>query len=137
MREHFSPGKNIVYFSLEMPYEDCFNRFLSRLAGIPTRHIENPKFMTKEELVKMKTALGFISKYPNQFKIVDVSDPSSNDLDAILEDCEEDYDAIFVDYLGIMKTNEKTEQEDWLKQGIISYELRQIGRKRSKPLFSA
>src|ERR1035437_3293641 len=29
MVSNFSEGKDIIYFSLEMPYEDCFNRFLS------------------------------------------------------------------------------------------------------------
>jgi replicative DNA helicase len=136
-REDFSIGKNIIYFSLEMPYEDCFNRFMSRLSGVPTRHIENPKFLSKEEHKKLIGAANFIAKYPYQFRIIDIINPSSNDLDLILDECQEDFDAIFVDYLGIMRTNENGEEEDWLKQGIISYELRQIGRKRNKPLFSA
>jgi len=132
----FSSGKNIIYFSLEMPYEDCFNRLLSRLAGVPSRNIENAK-LSKEDFLKVKMALDFIDKYPYQFKIVDIIDVSSSDIENILNNSEDKYDAIFVDYLGIMKTNEKLEDSDWLTQGQISYELRAIARKQEIPMFSA
>jgi replicative DNA helicase len=129
-------GKDIIYFSLEMPYEDCFNRLLSRLSGVPSRKIENAE-LNKEEFAKIKACLDFIKEYPFNFKIVDIADASANDIELILSDSEENFDAIFVDYLGIMKTNEKNEDQDWLKQGIIAYELRGIGRRHKKPVFSA
>lgn len=135
--DNFSPGKNVVYFSLEMPYEDCFNRFLSRLSGVPTRKIEDPSQICKEEFIRIRAALDFINKYPYQFNIIDIADACANDLDLILSDCDKDYDAIFIDYLGIMKPNEKSDEADWLKQGIIAYEIRAIGRRRNKPIFSA
>jgi replicative DNA helicase len=129
-------GKNIIYFSLEMPYEDCFNRLLSRLSGVPSRKIENAD-LDKEEFNKIKKCLEFIKNYPYNFKIVDIADACANDLETILVDTGEDFDAIFIDYLGIMKTNEKNEEQDWLKQGIIAYETRAIARKYGKPIFSA
>ena len=132
----FTTGKNIIYFSLEMPYEDCFNRLISRLAGVPVRNIENAK-LSREDFVKVRKALDFIDKYPYQFKIVDIIDVCANDLENILINSEEKFDAIFVDYLGIMKTNEKSEESDWLTQGKISYELRAIARKYELPMFSA
>lgn len=136
-QHNFSEGKNIIYFSLEMPYEDCFNRFLSRLSGVPTRHIENPKFLSKTDFVNLKKALDFIDKYPYKFEIVDISDACANDLEMILSDFGEEFDSIFIDYLGIMKTNESSDEQDWLKQGSIAYEVRAIGRRRNKPIFSA
>jgi len=135
-QEEITPGKNIIYFSLEMPYEDCFNRFLSRLSGVPSRKIENSD-LTKDEFARVKTCLEFIKNYPNTFKIVDIADASANDLEAILIDTGENFDAIFIDYLGIMKPNEKIEDQDWLKQGIIAYEVRAIGRRHERPIFSA
>ena len=132
----FKPGKNIIYFSLEMPYEDCFNRLISRLSGVPSRNIENAS-LTKEDFSKVKKALDFIKRYPSQFKIVDIADASSNDLDAIFADCEDKFDVIFIDYLGIMNTNEKSDDPDWLKQGMIAYEVRAIARKYKLPIFSA
>lgn len=134
--EEWVAGKNIVYFSLEMPYEDCFVRFLSRLSGVASRKIENAS-LTKEEFLKVKKVLTFIDKYPYQFEIVDISDACANDLELILSDIQYQIDVIFVDYLGIMKSNEGSEEQDWLKQGIIAYETRAIARKRNLPIFTA
>ena len=132
----YSKGYNIIYFSLEMPYEDCFNRLISRLSGVPSRKIENNK-LSKEEIGKVKKALDFISRYPYSFRIIDIADASANDIERILEDCTEKYDAIFIDYLGIMRSNKEVEDQDWLKQGIIAYETRAIARKYKLPVFSA
>lgn len=129
-------GKDIIYFSLEMPYEDCFNRVLSRLSGVPSRKIENATY-NKEEFKKIKACLDFIKDYPFNFKIVDIVDASANDIETIIVDSEQKYDAIFIDYLGIMETNEKNEEQDWLKQGIVSYEARRIARRHKVPIFSA
>jgi replicative DNA helicase len=135
---NFSKGKNIIYFSLEMPYEDCFNRFISRLSGVPSRDIENAT-LNKEDFKKVKDALDFIKKFPFQFRIIDITDVCSNDLERILNDSGEEFDSIFIDYLGIMKPNKSTDEgeQDWLKQGIISYEIRAVARKYKKPIFSA
>ena len=134
--DNFSTGKNIIYFSLEMPFEDCFIRVLSRLSGIPARKIENAT-INKEEKNKLKKVLDFINAYPYQFKIVDIPDACSNDLEKIMVDMGVNFDILFVDYIGIMRTNEDKEEQDWLKQGIIAYELRAIGRKYKLPIFSA
>lgn len=129
-------GKNIIYFSLEMPYEDCFNRLLGRLSGVPIRSIENGK-LNRYEFDQLKKTLDFIKDYPFNFKIVDIADACANDLENILNDSEEKFDAIFIDYLGIMKPNKSTEEQDWLKQGIIAQEVRAIARKYEIPIFSA
>lgn len=132
----FTPGKNIIYFSLEMPYEDCFNRLISRLSGVPSRSIENAS-LSKDEFSKVRKALDFIKRYPYNFKIVDVADACANDLENIYVNCEEKFDVVFIDYLGIMNTNEKSDEADWLKQGTIAYEVRAIARKYKLPVFSA
>lgn len=133
------PGKNIVYFSLEMPYENCFNRLVSSLSEVPYKKIENAK-CNKEEMGRLRDALDFINKYKNNFTIVDIPRMAcANDIEAIINDIkqEQPVDAIFVDYLGIMNPNEMKEEQDWLKQGIISYELREIARAHHVPMFSA
>lgn len=134
---NFSEGKNIIYFSLEMPYEDCFNRLISRLSGVQSRKIENAS-LNKEEFSKVKKALDFIKNYPYEFRIVDmIGKTSANDIDTILIEYENKFDIIFVDYLGIMETNEKSDEADWMKQGTISYEVRALARKYKLPIFSA
>lgn len=132
----FTPGKNIIYFSLEMPYEDCFNRLIGKLSGVSIRKIENAN-LTKEEFLRVKDALAFIKAYPNSFRIVDMVDASANDIEAAMVQTGEKYDAVFVDYLGIMNSNQKSDEADWMKQGQISYELRHIARKYKIPLLSA
>lgn len=137
--DKFNAGKNIAYFSLEMPYENCFNRFISSLSGVPYKKIENAK-CNKEELGRLRKTLDFINKYPNTFTIVDIPRmASANDIEAILNDLKQDQpiDAVFVDYLGIMIPNSSQEEQDWMKQGIISYELREIARAHHIPMFSA
>lgn len=133
---HFTKGKNLLYYSLEMPYEDCFMRLLGRLSGVPIRNIENSK-LDKDQFSKVKQALDFIKNYPYEFKIIDIADACANDLEAILNDHDGDCDAIFVDYLGIMNTNEKSDDADWLKQGEVSREVRSILRRYALPGFSA
>jgi replicative DNA helicase len=134
---NFTMGKNVVYFSLEMPFEDCFNRLLSRLSGIPSRKIESPHTIDKEELKRIKKALEFIRAYPYEFEIVDIADACALDLDLILEDIQYHIDAVFIDYLGIMRTNETSNEQDWIKQGIIAQQVRAIARKRHLPILSA
>lgn len=132
----FTKGYDIIFFSLEMPYEDCFNRLLSRMTGIPSRKIENAE-LSKEEFLKVKKVLDFINRYPYQFKIIDITHVCANELDVILAEQVNPFSAIFIDYLGIMDTNNKKEEQDWLKQGIISEEVRFLGRKYKVPTFSA
>ncbi len=137
--DNFKPGKNIIYFSLEMPYENCFNRLISSLSGVPYKKIENAK-LNKEEMLQLKKALDFVNKYQYNFIIVDIPRMAcANDIEAIINDYkqEQSIDAVFVDYLGIMTPNESKEEQDWLKQGTISYELREIARAHNVPMFSA
>jgi len=133
----FSKGKNIVFFSLEMPFDECLTRLISRLSMVPSRKIENAT-LTKEEFAKVKAALDFIKRYQYHFKIVDMADACADDIERILSDIDFDIDAVFIDYLGIMKPNvSNKEEQDWLRQGMIAYEVRAVGRKMDLPIFSA
>jgi replicative DNA helicase len=133
----FSKGKNIIYFSLEMPFEECMARLVSRLSMVPSRKIEQAK-LNKEETKCVKAALDFIDKYPYHFKIVDIADTCSNDIEMIVSDAEFQIDCVVVDYLGLMHPNkDSVEGQDWLRQTEVSYELRAIGRKHNLPILSA
>lgn len=135
-KPEYSRGHNIAYFSLEMPYENCFNRLISRLSGVAYKKIENPCKVNKEDAMKIKGALDFIHSYPYRFQIIDIPNANSNNIDAVLDNIEAE--VVFVDYLGIMGTNDNvSEEQDWLKQGVISYELRGVARARHIPIFSA
>jgi replicative DNA helicase len=119
-----------------MPFKECLARLISRLAMVPSRKIENAT-LTKEEFGKVKEALDFINRYPNQFKIVDMADACADDIERILGDIDFSIDAVCIDYLGIMKPNGgMSEDADWLRQGVVAYEVRAIGRKMDLPIFS-
>lgn len=138
-KDQFKDGKNIIYVSIEMPYEQMFARLLSRLASVSYRKIEKPKRLSKEEFLKVKTAVEFIENYPWMFDIVDIPSASSNDIEAILAEklATQQVDCLFVDYLGIMETNENKEEQDWLKQGVVAQELRKVGRIYNIPILTA
>jgi replicative DNA helicase len=111
---------------------------VSRLSGVPSHKIEKPHTIDKEEFNKIKDVLAFIKSYPFEFEIIDVSNACATDLDIVLEDIQYNIDGVFIDYLGIMSPNDKNnDDQDWLKQGIISQEIRAIARKRNLPIFSA
>jgi replicative DNA helicase len=134
-----SEGKNVVYFSLEMPYENCFIRLLASLSKVPYKKIETAS-VNKEEFARLKQALEFMHRYQNNFDIVDIprlAKPS--DIEGIVSEIVEDrkLDAIFVDYLGIMHPNSDDSDQDWLKQSMVAYELREIARAYNVPIFSA
>jgi replicative DNA helicase len=62
-------GKNIIYFSLEMPLKNCAARMISRLSNVKSREIENAS-LSKEEFTKVKKTLDFIKDFPYHFTIV-------------------------------------------------------------------
>src|SRR5690606_14663150 len=58
----YKRGYNILYFSLEMPYGDCFNRFLAKVANIPQRGIKDAT-LTPDEVNRMNKSIEFIENY--------------------------------------------------------------------------
>jgi replicative DNA helicase len=138
--KEFSTGENIMYFSLEMPYEQIFQRVLSNISLVPYKKIQSPHLLNKTEIGKMKVALDFIHRFPCDFEIIDIQQPCANDLESIIADYNnyKKVSAAFVDYIGIMTVNDPSgDSQDWLKQSIICEEVRAIGRKFAMPIFSA
>lgn len=128
-RENFSNGYHVVYFSLEMPYEQCFNRFIASLANVPQYGIRDAT-LTKEQLNKVNVALDFIKHYPFEFQIVDI--PRGVTPEILENRIEEAFgsfkpDVIVVDYLGLME-DPTVSGDDWLKLGYITGKLHEIAR---------
>lgn len=126
----WKPGHNIAYFSLEMPYGDCFTRLLSSMTNIPYKKIDQAK-CTRDEVVRLKEAMDFINIYPYNFHIIDIPRIAKpidieNILVQLLE--KEDIDFIAIDYLGLMSPNSGADEADWQKQSTVCYELREILR---------
>jgi replicative DNA helicase len=134
----FTKGKNVIFFALEMPYENCFHRFISRLAKVNYKKLEKAT-LNKEEMARVKKVTDFINRYPYRFEIVDIAKTSAGEIESIYNELKltGDIDVIFVDYLGIMEPNEGTDEADWLKQNQVSLELRQLARVNTTPVISA
>lgn len=135
----FKKGYNIVFFSLEMPHEQCFNRLLSRVADVPYRGIRDGNLKNDEQIKKMEAALKFMKRYPFEFEIIDM--PRGATIEAIelaLNDIKLKYepDVVVIDYLGLMSLNQEVDQ-DWLKFDIIAGQIHELGRVMNLCMLSA
>lgn len=138
MEDNFSPGQDVLYFSLEMPFKPCLNRVLSRLSSCPSKLIRNAQ-LNSDDATKLKKSLKFISKYPNQFEIVDYPRGATmEDLEMIYEEVKAYYDpkVIVIDYLGLMDYEDK-DMDDWLKLGKISEKIHEFSRVHNCTVLSA
>ena len=136
-KEEYKKGYNVLYFSLEMPYEQCLNRVVSRLADIPYRGIRDGNLMISDQN-KMAEGLKFIKRYPYEFEIVDMPRGATIEaLELIFNDAKLRFtpDIVVVDYLGLMEC--EGDQDDWLKLGFISSQLHEMARLYNACVLSA
>lgn len=132
-KNDFKRGYSILYFSLEMPYEDCFDRFLARVADIPQRSIRDAK-LNEEEIQRRDKALKFIKDYQeagNYFNIVDVPrNVTIEEVELRFQDALLQFrpDVVVVDYMGLMHDPAKAKEQDWLKMGAIAASLHEFSR---------
>jgi replicative DNA helicase len=138
MIDNFTPGHNVLYFSLEMPFKPCLNRVLGRLSSNPTKLIRSAK-LNPMEMEKIKKVLRFINKYPNQFEIVDIPRGATiESLELLYEEAKVLYDPkiVVIDYLGLMDYD-GGEMEDWLKLGKIAEKTHEFARVHNCTVLSA
>jgi replicative DNA helicase len=138
VQSSYLPGKNILYFSLEMPFKPCLNRVLGRLSNNPTKMIRQAK-LNSHEADNLKKVLKFIQSYPYQFEIIDIPRGATMEsMEIIYEECKAIYnpDVVVIDYLGLMDC-EGAEMEDWLKLGHISGLCHEFSRVHNCTVLSA
>lgn len=131
--ENFQRGYNILYFSLEMPYQDCFIRFLASLANVPQRSLQKST-LTREEEIRVKQAYDFIKRYQEAGYYFDIVDVPRN---LTIEEVELRYqdallryrpEVVIVDYMGLMHSKALAKEQDWLKLGGIASSLHEFAR---------
>lgn len=131
--DSFTQGYNILYFSLEMPYQDCFIRFLASLANVPQRALAK-SHLTQEEFRRVEKAYNFIKKYQEKGYYFDIVDVPRN---LTIEELELRYhdallryhpDVVIVDYMGLMNSKLFAKEQDWLKMGAIAASLHEFAR---------
>jgi replicative DNA helicase len=135
-------GYNILYFSLEMPYEDCFVRFLASLANVPQRGLTKAT-LSREEEMRVQKAYDFIKAYQGSGYYFDIVDVPRN---LTIEEVELRYhdallryrpDVVVVDYMGLMHSTALAKEQDWLKLGGIAASLHEFGRAYDNAIITA
>lgn len=128
-----SKGYNVLYFSLEMPYKDCFIRFLASLANVPQKSLSKST-LTFEEEERVQKAYAFLKKYQESGYYFDIVDVPRN---LTIEEVELRYhdamlryrpEIVVVDYMGLMHSEALAKEQDWLKMGGISASLHEFAR---------
>jgi replicative DNA helicase len=125
----FVKGYNVLYFSLEMPYEACARRTLARIADVPMYALRDSA-LSKFQVEGMKRATDFIEKYPYEFEIVDIPrGVTPEQVEARFVEAQARYnpDVVVVDYLGLLEDPE-AQGDDWLKLGYIAGKLHELAR---------
>lgn len=139
-KDNFSKGANILYFSLEMPYDQCVRRTLASMASIPTYALRDCQITDPGQLDRLAQSANFINNYPAEFDIVDV--PRGVTVEQIEERFLESVakghrpDVVVVDYLGLMDAPGE-EGDDWLRLGKIAGKLHEFARTYNIVLLSA
>jgi len=133
----FRQGYNVVYVSIEMPTEQMWIRTAANYSGVEIDKIIGAT-MTEEEERRYKDALYALKNSRNRFEIIDAPTvtPSTirSEIKAIAK--EHQPDAIFVDYLGITRPDEKG-LKDNLAQASVVEGLRGIAREDRIALVTA
>ena len=123
-------GRNVLFFSLEMPKETMERRIDACLAEVYSNHIRDG-LLCEDDKRKYFKALKFQKEYNKELYIVDMpKGATTREIELkYLEICETKFkpDLIVIDYLGIMSSNDST-GSDWQDLGIISAELHEFAR---------
>jgi replicative DNA helicase len=140
MTEHFKKGYNVLLFSLEMNYEDYFQRSLARLSFVPQRSIRDAT-LNDDEKKRINEAFKFVKQYPYQFRIIDLPRKATAETINLIidEQAEKGFkpDVVAIDYLNLMGADINGEQQDWLLQTAISESVHEMARTREIPILSA
>jgi replicative DNA helicase len=130
----FQRGYNVMYFSLEMPHEDCYVRFLASLANVDYRKLAKSQ-LSDEEKNRVDLASAFVKNYEKAGYYFDIIDVPRNltidELELRYHDALLKYrpDVVVVDYFGLMQASDAFKNEpDWLKLGSIAASLHEFGR---------
>jgi replicative DNA helicase len=150
-REVLPTGKNVLYFTLEMPRSNrgkfgtagyLNRRILSSVAELPFSSLRKSSLNPTEEKRLMDT-IDFISEYDkhNKFYVVDIPRGATvEDIEIKFQELREKFPVhlVIVDYMGIMagSSTGKGEDADWQAQGQIAAGLHEFARSASVPVIT-
>jgi replicative DNA helicase len=132
-----SDGVNVVYFTLEMPFDPFRRRFDACLAEIPVYSLRDGTLNAEEE-ARFKNSIKFQEQYKKEFYIVDIPRGCSVDmveakyLELMYEFVPQ---LVIIDYISLMKIDDSREP-DWLSIGRISELLHEFCRLYNVPCIT-
>lgn len=121
-------GNSVVYYSLEIPYSECYDKLISYLSKIPLKIIKSAN-LTDDQQKTLNKTLKFIKNYPYEFVIIDIpKGATSSQMESIYADFSQRTGGnkpkvVCIDYLGLVETDDKEIDQDWLRQSSVSEEL--------------
>jgi replicative DNA helicase len=134
----YTNGYNVAYYSLEMSFDDCFQRTLAKVADVPSYGLRDAK-LSKSEAKAVSQACKFYKNYPYKFHIVDVPRGLTiEQMEIIHEEMKSEFipDVIFLDYLGLMEDMEEG-SDDWLALGKLAGKVHEFARFHNIPIVTA
>jgi replicative DNA helicase len=132
-------GKNILYVSLEMSKKQLEQRLDANIAQVSHRGVMRGR-LNDDEKKRWNRGLKFQKNYDKVFYILDLPRGSSmGEIEAKFESIMGIFrpDAIFIDYLQLMKPILGTAGSDWLDVGKVSEEMHEFCRKKDIPVITA
>ena len=139
-RNNFEKGTHVLYFSLEMPYDQCARRTLASMSDVSTYALRDAQIHDEEQLKRLADSANFINTYPYEFEIVDI--PRGVTVEQIEERFLEAKakghrpDVVVVDYLGLMDAPD-IDGDDWLRLDKIAGKLHEFARVYNIVLLTA
>jgi replicative DNA helicase len=132
---NFQEGKKIVYFSLEMGYKRLLQRMYQNLFGRKKSEV----LTINKELADYLSDEGdlVVKQYPAGIANANMFSAFIRDL--MIAKHWDEIDGIFIDYIGIMATNDPKLVKDnsFLYLKICAEEIRNLGYEFNCPVFSA
>ncbi len=131
-------GINVVYFTLEMPYDPLERRINANLAGVSLNGIRDGT-LTPEEEERFNAATKFQELYDKHFYIVDIPRGCTvNQIEAKYLELLYDFtpQLVVVDYITLMKIGHEASESDWLTIGKLAELLHEFCRTYSIPCIT-
>tara|TARA_B100000700_G_scaffold328803_1_gene447890 strand:- start:1033 stop:2400 length:1368 start_codon:yes stop_codon:yes gene_type:complete len=132
-------GKNILFVSLEMSKSQLEQRVDANVANVRHRGLARGQLSSEEHDAWIK-CLKFQENYDKRFYVLDMPRGTTmGEIEAKYENILGIFkpDAIFVDYLQLMKPTIGQSGTDWLDVGKVSEELHEFCRKKNIPVVTA
>ncbi len=138
-----SLGKNVLFFSWEMPLWQCVARFMACKQQIPYSTLKNFA-LTEPEEEDFFNYVDSLSQDTNNGYFIFIDQPDNCTMDEIdyqyrqLKAAGRPPDVIFVDYLGNMGiTSSDGKFRDWEIESMVVPKLRAFGRRHGIPIVTA